>query len=141
MKKILPLLLLILFSCEKAEMNNDIVGTKWTWIGTKSPGSVKVQNDEGGYDTITFQSTQYASLHFFSNDSLTYKMWEVGGPKEYMMDYSTGYSYTFNSRTKQGQIRAIEVVGEWTNETITPFELSDDGVKMYSDLGDFTRSN
>lgn len=79
MKKILFLLFIVLVSCEKVETDNELVGTEWIYQSPTGMNEKKVQRPDGGYDIITYQSTQFSEIKFITNDTGVRRFWSVGG--------------------------------------------------------------
>jgi hypothetical protein len=137
MKKILPLLLLIsLFSCDKAEIVNELVGTKWMRRSGPYMSEVKEPRPDGGYDMITFQSTYYNEITFTSDNEGVSRSWSVGGGEKYEWEHIINFTYTY--RNKKG---SFEISQDGFNASID-FEISNDLKNLYSyELGDHVRMN
>src|SRR5690554_90682 len=105
MKKILPLLLLTLFSCER-EGVSELAGTEWRYQSTKGMNEVKKQRPDGRYDIVTFQSTQFSTIMFTSDTEGIKRSWSIGGGDEYEWEYFTNFTYTY--KNKKGSFELSE---------------------------------
>lgn len=103
MKKIILLLLIVLVSCQKDDINGSIVGTEWIAQNESSGNSSIYEN--GSYIKSEYSTIHDITLKFTSETKGSVKMISVttrDGIKESPIISEATFTYTYNSEFMRG---------------------------------------
>ena len=117
------LILITLISCEKSELPNELVGTKWEQVDRyRSRGWMKKYDDKGNWYTIPYTDTETSTteLIFINNHSGSIRMKRVKETtyydeakhdnvtnEEVFYDVTSEFRYSFDSNKRKGRISYV----------------------------------
>ena len=117
------LTLITLISCEKSELHNELVGTKWEQVDRySSRGWFKKYDDKGNWYTIPYTDTEKSTteLIFIDNNIGSIRMKRVKETtyydeskhdnvtnEEVFYDVTSEFRYSFDSNKRKGRISYV----------------------------------